>query len=211
MAQKSLLALVLILVPSSARAEPAEETINFYQALKKVPTELEASSLVFGAKVRAAVALANADTISQMKIALADVLLTLHRIKADSKMLAAAPSLSGKGLAGAVDIVVDQVPYAAKYGTPRTDVADHFKRPDFAIFNRPLAALDLRAQEEIIERVLQWLGETPHPTAIVWVVGNPTLARFFERVTVFEEGRIVEDGHPGELAGRNGTYARLVA
>jgi len=85
------------------------------------------------------------------------------------------------------------------------------KRPDYAIFNRPLAALDLRAQEEIIERVLKELASNPHPTAVIWVVGNPTLARFFERVTVFDQGRLVEDGHPGELAERNGTYARLVA
>jgi putative ABC transport system ATP-binding protein len=46
---------------------------------------------------------------------------------------------------------------------------------------------------------------------VIWIVGNPTLARFFERVTVFDQGRLVEDGHPGELAERNGTYARLVA
>jgi len=85
------------------------------------------------------------------------------------------------------------------------------KRPDYAIFNRPLAALDLRAQEEIIDRVLKELANGPHPTAVIWVVGNPTLARFFERVTVFDQGRLVEDGHPGELAERNGTYARLVA
>ena len=85
------------------------------------------------------------------------------------------------------------------------------KRPDYAIFNRPLAALDLRAQEEIIERVLKELASGPHPTAVIWIVGNPTLARFFERVTVFDQGRLVEDGHPGELAERNGTYARLVA
>src|SRR5579871_1978059 len=37
-----------------------------------------------------------------------------------------------KALAGGVDVVIDNVPYAARYGTARTDVADHFKRPDSA-------------------------------------------------------------------------------
>ena len=54
-------------------------------------------------------------------------------------------------------------------------------------------------------------GERPASDCGDLVVGNPTLARFFERVTVFDQGRLVEDGHPGELAERNGTYARLVA
>jgi hypothetical protein len=35
-----------------------------------------------------------------------------------------------KGTAGGVDVVIDQVPYSAHYGSPRTDVADHFKCPD---------------------------------------------------------------------------------
>ncbi len=85
------------------------------------------------------------------------------------------------------------------------------KRPDFAIFNRPLAALDHRAQEEIIERVLKALESEDRPAAVVWVVGNPSLARHFDRVIVFDQGRLVEDGQPGELAEANGTYARLVA
>ena len=35
-----------------------------------------------------------------------------------------------KGTAGGVDVVIDQVPYNAHYGSARTDVADHFKCPD---------------------------------------------------------------------------------
>jgi hypothetical protein len=99
---------LLLLLISAAWAEPAAETVKFYQSLKKVPADLEASSLVFGAKVRAAVAAANADNVTQMKIALADVLLTLYQIKADSKQLPPAPSVSGKGLAGAVDNYLKQ-------------------------------------------------------------------------------------------------------
>jgi hypothetical protein len=40
--------------------------------------------------------------------------------------------ISNKGLAGAVDIVIDQTPYSAQYGVERADVAAHFNRPDYA-------------------------------------------------------------------------------
>ena len=33
--------------------------------------------------------------------------------------------------AGGVDVVIDQVPHSARYGLERTDVASHFKRPDY--------------------------------------------------------------------------------
>ena len=33
--------------------------------------------------------------------------------------------------AGGVDVVIDQTPYSARYGLERTDVASHFKRPDY--------------------------------------------------------------------------------
>jgi len=34
--------------------------------------------------------------------------------------------------AGAVDVVIDGVPYAARYGVDRTDVATHYKRQEYA-------------------------------------------------------------------------------
>ena len=37
-----------------------------------------------------------------------------------------------KAPAGGVDLVIDGVPYSAHYGTERTDVATHFKRPAYA-------------------------------------------------------------------------------
>jgi hypothetical protein len=36
-----------------------------------------------------------------------------------------------KTLAGGVDVVIDQAPYSAHYGTGRTDVAGYYKRPDY--------------------------------------------------------------------------------
>jgi hypothetical protein len=40
--------------------------------------------------------------------------------------------VSKKGPAGAVDVVLDNVPHAAHYGLDRTDVSSHFNRPDYA-------------------------------------------------------------------------------
>jgi len=40
--------------------------------------------------------------------------------------------VSKKGPAGAVDVVLDQTPYSARYGQDRSDVALHFNRPDYA-------------------------------------------------------------------------------
>lgn len=36
-----------------------------------------------------------------------------------------------KTLAGGVDLVIDQTPYSAHYGTPRKDVATHFNKPEY--------------------------------------------------------------------------------
>jgi len=35
-------------------------------------------------------------------------------------------------LAGGVDVVIDGIPYSARYGTDRTDVAKHYDKPEFA-------------------------------------------------------------------------------
>ena len=42
-----------------------------------------------------------------------------------------AMDVSKKGPAGAVDVVIDQVPYSARYGIDRTDVASHFNNPEY--------------------------------------------------------------------------------
>jgi putative ABC transport system ATP-binding protein len=85
------------------------------------------------------------------------------------------------------------------------------KKPAFAILNRPLSALDLRAQEEIIKAVLAEFASQSPPAGVAWVVSNPSLARYFERVLVFDRGRLLEDGAPNDLAKQDGTFARLVA
>ena len=62
---------------------PNEEVIQFYQSLKKAPEEIDASGVIFGEKLREGITLASPDNVAQMKVALVDVLLTLHRIKSE--------------------------------------------------------------------------------------------------------------------------------
>jgi hypothetical protein len=54
-------------------------------------------------------------------------------VAGDSDIAATGWALDGtrKTTAGGVDVVFDQVPYSARYGIPRGDVADHFKRSDY--------------------------------------------------------------------------------
>jgi hypothetical protein len=108
-AHKSLVVFALVLVAATVRADPAgEEAVKFYQSLKTVPAELDASGSIFGEKLRAAVALGNPNNIAQLKISLMDVLLTVNRIKAETKSLKAISSAAGTELARAADAYLQQ-------------------------------------------------------------------------------------------------------
>ena len=84
------------------------------------------------------------------------------------------------------------------------------KHPDYALLNKPLAALDQRQQEMIVDRVIADAKEHNPPYGIVWVVGNNQLSRRFHRVLVFDHGNLVEDGEPEKLLEKNGAYAKLM-
>lgn len=56
-----------------------------------------------------------------------------NRVSGDTDIIVSGWAIdkAAKTTAGGVDVVLDQVPYSARYGIPRGDVADHFKRPDY--------------------------------------------------------------------------------
>jgi len=97
------------------------------------------------------------------------------------------------------------------------------KRPDLLIVNHALSSLSARAQTKIMKRVLQDSsiasaggsgGNDAEPRAqfaTFWVLMNPANAKIFDRVLVFENGRLAEDGIPGQLAEHGGKFAKLVA
>jgi putative ABC transport system ATP-binding protein len=87
------------------------------------------------------------------------------------------------------------------------------KRPDLLIVNRALASLDARGQETIIDKVLAEArgdGEVGG-FSVFWVLQNAGFATKFDRILVFEDGSLAEQGQPNELSGNGSRYAALVA
>jgi len=84
------------------------------------------------------------------------------------------------------------------------------KHADFIILNRPLAALDQRAQDAITRNVLDEIHRGGRRPAVVWVLPNPRLANLFDRVVVFEAGEMAEDGSYATLAEAGGIFTRLL-
>ncbi len=69
------------------------------------------------------------------------------------------------------------------------------KNPDMLVFNEPTSGLDPASETRVLRAVLGWAkGRT-----VVWALGRADLAREFDRVLVFDHGRLVEQGKFDEL------------
>lgn len=84
------------------------------------------------------------------------------------------------------------------------------RRSAYFVFNRPLSALDPRAQEQLVRNTLAHLRGQGDDPAILWVVSQPALAVLFDRVAVFGEGRLVEEGTPADLRQKNGIFTEMM-
>ncbi|KGD96859.1 ABC transporter transmembrane domain-containing protein [Rhizobium sp. YS-1r] len=85
------------------------------------------------------------------------------------------------------------------------------RRSDFYIFNKPLPGQERRLQEEIVNDVLTYLRQQENNPTIVWVLSNISLSKLFERVVMFDNGEIVEDGLYETLREESGIFKALVA
>jgi putative ABC transport system ATP-binding protein len=85
------------------------------------------------------------------------------------------------------------------------------KRPDILILNKPLSALDIRAQEQAVRAVLKEGREEGRKPTILWILASPSLAGEFDRVVVLDRGTSVEDGSYDDLVARKGTLSELLA
>lgn len=85
------------------------------------------------------------------------------------------------------------------------------KRPDYLILNKPLSALDLRAQEQIVRTVLAGGGDRDRRPGILWVLTSPSLAHLFDRIIVLDRGTSAEDGTYDALVGKKGIFAELLS
>ena len=87
------------------------------------------------------------------------------------------------------------------------------KGGDLLIVNRGLNALDSRAQERLVTKILKRArGEDGHkPYGVLWVLTAPPLASKFDQVMLFERQRLIETGSPEDLENDSNIYAALVA
>jgi ABC-type multidrug transport system fused ATPase/permease subunit len=81
------------------------------------------------------------------------------------------------------------------------------KNADILVFNEPTSGLDPGTELRVLRHVLEWAkGRT-----VIWSLSRPELAREFERVLVFADGRLVEEGRFDELEREGKALAQLVA
>ena len=85
------------------------------------------------------------------------------------------------------------------------------KRSDFFIVNRPLLALDYRLQEQILCNVLDEVRRDGRSPAVIWVVGSAAMAKYFDRVIVFDGGQLVEEGTHETLKTGRGIFEKMLA
>jgi putative ABC transport system ATP-binding protein len=84
------------------------------------------------------------------------------------------------------------------------------RRSDYYIFNRPLSAIDSRSQVAIAQEALALLSADGRNPAILWVLSQPAASKFFDRIVVFDRGKLVEDGTHADLAEKNGIFKELI-
>jgi ABC-type polar amino acid transport system ATPase subunit len=81
------------------------------------------------------------------------------------------------------------------------------KNPDLLVFNEPTSGLDPATETRVLISVLQWAkGRT-----VLWALSRAELAREFDRVLVFADGHLVEEGRFEELARAGNALTQLVA
>jgi len=85
------------------------------------------------------------------------------------------------------------------------------RRSDYYVFNRPLSALDRRAQEQAVGNVLAFLRSGNVAPGVAWVLSNVATAAVFDRVAVFDRGTLTDQGPHLEVAERNGIFREMMS
>jgi putative ABC transport system ATP-binding protein len=84
------------------------------------------------------------------------------------------------------------------------------KKPDFLIVNQALNTLDARAHKMILDNVLaKSKGRDGTTFGVIWAPMNLSVASQFERVLVFRQGVLVDDGAPEKLHEQSAVYREL--
>jgi len=81
------------------------------------------------------------------------------------------------------------------------------KNPDLLVFNEVTSGLDPATELRVLRAVLAWAkGRT-----VLWTLSRAELAREFDRVLVFVDGQLAEEGRFEELERGGKALAQLVA
>ena len=81
------------------------------------------------------------------------------------------------------------------------------KNADVLVFNEPTSGLDPATETRVLMAVLNWAkGRT-----VLWALSRAELAREFDRVLVFADGHLVEEGKFEELEHAGNALTQLVA
>jgi putative ABC transport system ATP-binding protein len=81
------------------------------------------------------------------------------------------------------------------------------RRPDWLLLDDSLALFDRAEQERLRDRLL----EASRGRTVLWAHMRPEWAEQFDRVLVFEDGRVTAAGTPGEVSARKGDLAPVAA
>jgi putative ABC transport system ATP-binding protein len=85
------------------------------------------------------------------------------------------------------------------------------RRSMYYIFNRPLPGLDHRMQQKLITSTLELIRSRDADATVIWVLGSPELAPMFDRILLFDKGKLVADGNHSNLAEKSTIFKELVS
>ncbi|MGL6211498.1 MAG: hypothetical protein ACRC14_16880, partial [Paracoccaceae bacterium] len=83
-------------------------------------------------------------------------------------------------------------------------------RAEYYVFNKPLHGLDARMQDAMLRGTMDLLHKDGRNPAVIWVLANAAQASQFDRVAVFKDGSLVEEGQHDALIERNGVFKQML-
>ena len=79
------------------------------------------------------------------------------------------------------------------------------------IFNRPLPSLDHRVQQKIVASTLELIRKRDANASVVWVLSSPELVGMFDRILVFDKGKLAADDSHSNLVEKSAIFKELVS
>jgi putative ABC transport system ATP-binding protein len=86
------------------------------------------------------------------------------------------------------------------------------KCPDILVANQPLNSLGSREQEDMIKMVFERVkgSDASNKMGIIWAPMQTALAEMFDRILIFEDGELVEDGPADKIVSESPRYKELI-